>query len=213
MSDFIRARSEENKKIRMNEIMIITDQLFKDKSYHDITLTAIAKKLGWSRGNLYKYVTTKEEIFLELFLSKQEAYFKDLIETFSSDKHISNNKFTTIWTETLNAHLDFISYFGILATIIETNVPLKRLAEFKKRTYDDIIPILAILAEQFQLSLDCANNLFSTLIFHANGLNSACHLNPIVNEAIILAGLPIYNITFETDFSRFMLMCIKGYTK
>ena len=46
--------------------------------YTEIAITTIADKLIWSRANLYKYVTTKEEIFLELSamlaLSADEAY-------------------------------------------------------------------------------------------------------------------------------------------
>lgn len=46
--------------------------------YTEIAITTIADKLIWSRANLYKYVTTKEEIFLELSamlgLSSEAAY-------------------------------------------------------------------------------------------------------------------------------------------
>ena len=39
---------------------------FAERPYHEITLTTIADELGWSRANLYKYVCTKEEVFLLL---------------------------------------------------------------------------------------------------------------------------------------------------
>lgn len=46
--------------------------------YTEIAITTIADKLIWSHANLYKYVTTKEEIFLEISampaLSADEAY-------------------------------------------------------------------------------------------------------------------------------------------
>ena len=46
--------------------------------YTEIAITTIADKLIWSRANLYKYVTIKEEIFLEISarpaLSDDEAY-------------------------------------------------------------------------------------------------------------------------------------------
>ena len=46
--------------------------------YTEIAITTITDKLIWSRANLYKYVTTKEEIFLKisamLALSADEAY-------------------------------------------------------------------------------------------------------------------------------------------
>ena len=60
--DFVRARSKEQKDQRFQEIMRVTDTLFHASTFHAISLTTIAEALGWSRGNLYKYVTTKEEI-------------------------------------------------------------------------------------------------------------------------------------------------------
>ena len=78
-----RARSPEKKQERFQQIMDVTNQLFLSHSYHDITLTTIAKKLNWSRGNLYKYVNTKEEIFLELYLEKQNRFIEDLKQSFT----------------------------------------------------------------------------------------------------------------------------------
>ena len=78
MNDFIRARTDGQKEIRMKEIKDAADSLFAKMPFSDITLTVIAENLGWSRANLYKYVTTKEEIFLEISampaLSADEAY-------------------------------------------------------------------------------------------------------------------------------------------
>lgn len=72
MNDFIRARSSEQKEFRMSEIKNAADMLFKKHPFSDITLTTIAENLGWSRANLYKYVTTKEEIFLAIVEEKME---------------------------------------------------------------------------------------------------------------------------------------------
>ena len=64
--NFIRAKSQENKNIRIQQIMDTTDKLFYEKTYHEITLTMIAKEMNLARGGLYKYVTSKEEIFAVL---------------------------------------------------------------------------------------------------------------------------------------------------
>ena len=61
MENYIRARTVEQKQERMLEIKTVADTLFKKMPYANITLTTIAEDLGWSRANLYKYVTTKEE--------------------------------------------------------------------------------------------------------------------------------------------------------
>lgn len=61
MPAFKRARSAEQKQERMREIKRAAADLFATRPYHEITLTTIAEQLSWSRANLYKYVTTKEE--------------------------------------------------------------------------------------------------------------------------------------------------------
>ena len=62
MAEYIRARSEDQKEERLNQIKDATAKLFETQPFNEITLSTIAEKLGWSRANLYKYVTTKEEI-------------------------------------------------------------------------------------------------------------------------------------------------------
>ena len=74
MADYIRARRDEHKEERLSQIKEATAELFAKCPYSEITLTTIAEKLGWSRANLYKYVTTKEEIFLEIDAEKMSVY-------------------------------------------------------------------------------------------------------------------------------------------
>ena len=82
MTDFVRARSEEQKQARMAEIKAAADELFCSVPYQEITLSTIAGRLSWTRANLYKYVTTKEEIYLEICSDKMQSYFDDLFAAF-----------------------------------------------------------------------------------------------------------------------------------
>lgn len=212
MAEFIRARSIEQKMRRMKEIMEKTDQLFRDHTYHEITLTTIAEALSWSRGNLYKYVTTKEEVFLELYLEKQDNYFSDIKSAFSDKDDLTDEEFADLWTIILDKHHDYLRYYGILATIIETNVTVERLVEFKKTVLSDFDPIIQILSKHcHSISSDNATDLYWTLLFHACGLNNSCHVNPLVKHAMTLAGVPEFQISFMENFRNFMLMCLRHY--
>lgn len=211
MAEFKRARSTEQKLLRMNEIMETTDKLFSEHTYHEITLTTIAEALNWSRGNLYKYVTTKEEIFLELYLKKQQDYFHDINATFADKSDLTEEAFADLWSNILDNNRDFLRYYAILATIIETNVTVERLAEFKKNVSTGFNEIMSILVKHSKISYDKANNLFGTLLFHACGLNNGCNINPLVKEAMKMAGLPEWKVDFVLEFKQFMLMCLKGY--
>ena len=131
MTDFVRARSEEQKQARMAEIKVAADELFCSVPYQEITLSTIAGKLSWTRANLYKYVTTKEEIYLEICSDKMQSYFDDLFAAFPNEKPFTPNQWAAAWADVLNAHRDYLRYSDILCTIIEVHVTACRLASFK----------------------------------------------------------------------------------
>ena len=136
MRNYIRARSDDQKEERLNQIKEATDSLFTEMPYTEITLTTIAEKLGWSRANLYKYVTTKEEIFLEISAQKMKTYFNALLSAFPEGNKYSPEVIAEVWAGTLNAHQDYLRYVSYLNPIIETNVTVERLATFKKKYYE-----------------------------------------------------------------------------
>ena len=131
MTDFVRARSEEQKQARMAEIKAAADELFCSVPYQEITLSTIAGKLSWTRANLYKYVTTKEEIYLEICSDKMQSYFDDLFAAFPDEKPFTPDQWAAAWADVLNAHRDYLRYSDILCTIIEVHVTACRLASFK----------------------------------------------------------------------------------
>ena len=78
MSDFIRARSPEQKEQRIAEIKEAADSLFRTRPYNEITLSTIAEQLSWTRANLYRYVSTKEEIYLQIAEDCMRSYYDAL---------------------------------------------------------------------------------------------------------------------------------------
>ncbi|MDO4355080.1 MAG: TetR/AcrR family transcriptional regulator [Clostridia bacterium] len=210
MTDFHRARSPEQKQQRMEEIMAVTDALFRAHSYHEVTLTTIAEALGWSRGNLYKYVTTKEEIFLELYQVRQAEFIAALYDALGEAVPCANEAFADAWSDVLSQHQDYLRYHGILNAIIETNVTVNRLAEFKKLSFANRGRAYAILAAQCpNLSDKQVRQLFLTLLYHGCGLYSHTHFAPLLEQAMALAGLPLAHDEFAPLFREFLLMCLR----
>lgn len=204
----IRARTIEQKQVRLNEIMNTTEHLFLTKSYHEITLTTIASALGWSRGNLYKYVNTKEEIFLELYLSKQNNFIEELKNTFELKKY-DHHEFATKVSQCFNQHQLYLRYHSILTSIIETNVSIEKLADFKIKSNQQRLFFLELLA------LQCPNKskkeikqFFLTLMYQACGLHSHTHVTDQLIEAMKLANLEFYQDDFCELFSDFIIMCL-----
>lgn len=206
-----RARSPEKKQERFNQIMEVTNDLFLKHSYHDITLTTIAKALNWSRGNLYKYVNTKEEIFLEIYLSKQEEFIDSLKKSFELKK-IDQVYFANKLSQCFDQHRLYLRYHNILSSIIETNVSVEKLADFKIKSYKQREYFFELLQVQCpHLSLKQVKMLFLTLMYHACGLDSHTHGTKLLEDAMALANLEIYYDDYCQLMSNFIIMCLNNF--
>ncbi len=206
-----RARSPEKKQERFNQIMEVTNDLFLKHSYHDITLTTIAKALNWSRGNLYKYVNTKEEIFLEIYLSKQKEFIDALKETFELKK-IDQVYFANKLSQCFDQHRLYLRYHNILSSIIETNVSVEKLADFKIKSYKQREYFFELLQVQCpHLSLKQVKMLFLTLMYHACGLDSHTHGTKLLKDAMNLANLEICYDDYCQLMSNFIIMCLNSF--
>ncbi len=213
MPDFIRARNDQQKQQRMQEIMAAADQLFASCPYQEITLSAIANRLSWSRGNLYKYVTTKEEIFLALCEEKREAYFAELLERLPAEPGGTLESYAAVWASVLQNHRDYLRYGDILLTIIETNVSIDKLAAFKKKYYAGADVLDQRLAALLHISVETADAVQLMIYFHGIGLNSSCAENPIMRQALRQIGRELRHLDFQASMQQFILMCLEFHSK
>lgn len=200
---FIRAKSQENKNIRIQQIMDIADCLFRKKTYHEITLSIIAKEMNLARGGLYKYVTSKEEIFLMIYLQKQNAMLQDIVNNLNNTK-ITPNVLSKVMSQTIYQHLDFIKYHQILNAIIETNVTIEKLAEFKLKSQEQMTNLFNILQRVLNKNRMEVFDLYLTILYHCVYLYDrvAYHKNYV--KAMKLADLEIENIDFVEHLSHFI---------
>lgn len=210
--NFKRAKSKENKQIRMNEIMTVTESLFKNNTYHEITLTTIAKELNMARGNLYKYVMSKEEIFLLIYLKKQKETITNILFHLNQEKNISVSLLAKNISNALNNNLDYIKYHQIMNAIIETNVSIEKLADFKISSYQDRQPLFKIMIEVCNLeSIEQASNLYLMIIYHSCYLYDRVAYHDTYKQAMELANLSIIPIDFKEALEQFITMCLTNY--
>lgn len=210
--NFKRAKSKENKEIRMNEIMNATELLFNHSTYHDITLTTIAKELGMARGNLYKYVNSKEEIFLQIYINKQKEAIDQMMALLSKEETLSVSILSKIMSDVLEHSFDYIKYHQIMNTIIETNVSIEKLAEFKLNSYKHREDLFNLIVDVCQLdSPQQASDLYLTILSHCCFLYNRVAYHDTYTEAMKLADLPIIPINFKESLNHFIMMCFTHY--
>jgi AcrR family transcriptional regulator len=70
-----RKREKENRK---NAILKAARKLFFDKGFKNVTVESIAKKAELSKGSVYLYFKSKEEIYTQILLSDNEKFYKTM---------------------------------------------------------------------------------------------------------------------------------------
>lgn len=208
MQEYIRARSDEQKEERMTQIKNTADSLFKAMPYTDITLSTIAEKLGWSRANLYKYVTTKEEIFLGIEQDRMSEYFSSMLAAFPKNCHLSSETVAEIWTAQVQSHEDFFRYLAFLLTIIERNVTVERLTTFKKTYYNFANELKVRLSFALEISEEKAIALIGSVQNFAASYFSSCLENPLIIEALKNLNITPQERNLSIEVKDFILMNI-----
>ncbi len=207
---FIRARSGEHKEERLSQIKEATAELFASCPYSEITLTTIAEKLGWSRANLYKYVTTKEEIFLEISAEKMAAYYNALLSAFPEGNNFTKEVIAEVWAGIVNANQDYMRYVSYLNPVIETNVTVERLAIFKRKYYDLAYAFRDRLAQMLATTQDAAYKIQLDLLFYASSNAVCCYKNPLVQEALKQINITPPPMDFYKDIKDFLKMRLEN---
>lgn len=210
--DYQRARSPEQKAERMTAIMDAAEALSRQLPYHEINMGLIAKELGWSRSNLYKYASTQEDVFLSLHSRAHERYVADLLRTLAGAP-LPENRFACLWAEVTARHTDLLRYQDILISIIESNASLERLVQFKRAFAQMIAPLEQLLQTQTGLDERGGHDLYLRLIYQAPGLYNHFHCAEKTAEAMRLADLPPITGSFEDAYADFVEMCLTTATR
>lgn len=114
-------RREREKKNRKNAILKAARRLFFDNGFRPVTVESIAKKAELSKGSIYLYFKSKEEIYTQILLSdidKFHEHFKGLSQKSTSASE-AITKFAIIYVDLF---LNDRELFRILMTfMLHTN--------------------------------------------------------------------------------------------
>ena len=153
----------------MAEIKKAASDLFDEVPYSEITLTTIAKRLSWTRANLYRYVSTKEEIFLDLIEDCMRAYYADLDAAFKEGCSYSLETTAEVWAGIIEANQRYFMMGHIMWAIVETNVTPERLVEFRRGYIRYSVNMLGWITETFGLDRKAAYGAILSIYYHGAG--------------------------------------------
>ena len=135
-----RARTEDEKHFRRQQILDAAEQHFSEVGYEGFSMANLAKLAGVVKGTLYLYFKTREEVFLTLYnqsLVRWSHVFLEQLQGSMTDR----DYVTTLYTTAL-ADGSFIPLLTRLEHVIEHNVSIESLIQ-SKRNFIERVDCLA----------------------------------------------------------------------
>ncbi|PTA69148.1 TetR/AcrR family transcriptional regulator [Deinococcus arcticus] len=141
----VRARSGPAKAARRAEMVRVAHDLWRAHRYEDITLQAVAARLGLTKAALYGYFPTKESLFLALY----ETLLGDFVDDW--ERHLTlGGTHTPASLATLSAalladHADLTRLTPHLAGLLERNLTPEGALAHKRWLLARLEPLLRAL--------------------------------------------------------------------
>ena len=206
-----RARTDEQKEQRIAEIVAATERLYEKYSFEEITFVLIAEEANFTRSNLYKYFTTKEEIFLEFMRNDINIYVKNLLREFSKKDKYSVDQFVSLWVKVLVKNKRLLNLFGILFSSLEKNCSFEALTEFKLATKKDLVSVVELLCSTFPgFEQEKAKDFFYLQFALAVGLYQMTNHSELQLKVLEQPELREFKIEFEPYYKIAVENLIKG---
>ena len=207
--DFKRARNKNNKAKRWNEIIHSAIHLFEKKSYAEITIKDIANDTSFTRANIYKYISTKEDIFLEIIIRDSGKWINDLQKKTTNNMEIDD--FLELWCKTINKHKRLIQLFTLLPFVIEKNVSLENLTSFKSKFFKNLGGIYRVINQCLpSLSEDKINSFVQAQYYFSIGILPIAEPDEIQKRALELSNADFIIPEFYSELNNHLKIYLIG---
>ena len=195
---FQRARNDEQRQIRINQITTAMIELMEDLPFDKITMKKLGEKLSFTRNNLYQYVKSKNEVILLIIQQDFIDWANDLHHSLQALNSASLGDFCKAWVQTTVKYPRILHWFPLLGELIEKDVTLEKLIPFKKSYFK----ILESVKEDIVKTLPKLDSAQAERLvyFHLRVLPHLFHLyneSTVQKEAIKQAGYPGPQGSFE----------------
>ncbi len=187
-------------------------QMFKNTSYSEVTMAAVALKAKLAKGTLFLYFTTKEDMFLALMEEQLIEWFDAVDRELDSLKAKSSiSTVASLVADSLQERIEFTRLLAIHSTILEQNVSYESIFKHKQIILQKLagtgarlersLPFLKT-GEGAHVILQC-----QALVV---GLWHLTDPSPIARKVIEKEGLSAFDLDFNFEFQNILTSLLYG---
>ena len=116
---------------KREEIINACEELYKVKSFREITLKDIGGMTSFSRPTIYNYFVTKEEIFLSLFKREYDLWNEQLSSIIENNERLSGEQLADLLSKSIAERPQLLKLLSMNNYDMEANSRQEFLTEFK----------------------------------------------------------------------------------
>lgn len=208
---WIRARSDEQKEQRIQEIVSATERLYKKFSYEELTFVQIAKEAGFTRSNLYKYFKSKDEIFLEFIKYDSKILAKDLSEEFGNNEVYTIDEFAERWVALFQKNKRLMGLISILYLHLEKEASYESLLNFKKSFTAGLGEMMENLTNSIEgFTLKKVGEFLNLIMVVGIGLYQMTDISDNQKKILEIPEYSQYKIDFTEEYVKCAKYILKG---
>ena len=209
LMDFQRARSDEQKQSRIDDIVRIAAEIFDEEGFDSLSLSAIAEQIGITRPAIYRYFTSKEAILLRVISQDFADWSNALVTSFSSERRYNVTEIANIWTQSFLSHERMLKLYSLYSTLLDRNLSMEELMHFEKSSLQSMLQVKGLLKRLFpRATNEQLKNFLDVQLALAFGCFLMSRISPPRMEAAILANtaseIPTFNTIYGNSISSLM---------
>lgn len=207
-----RARAAQDKEKRRQNFLEAAAGLFEAGDYSSVTMSQIAAQAGLSKGTVYLYFKSKEELFLQLLVDALEEWFAQLAQGLPMLQGQPVPVFAKGFVATLRARPQLTRLLSLMHLVLETHLDAASAYSFKLQLQEMMLPAGA----QLETVLGLAPGQGMRLLLHTHALTIGMHqmtrTSPIVQEVVHTAPeLAPLRLDFYEELERAVEVLVRGH--
>lgn len=210
--DFIRATQPEQKREREQQILAAALKLFLKGDYDSAGLNAIAREAGFTKSNVYRYFSSREEIFLRIFGETSQTWAAGLEACLKKiRRNAAPEKIADAWTRETARHPVFLDLAPLAKLSLERNSSEQHLRDFflsSMQTFEGVFTELSRIYPD--LSMNDLGDLSMHFYYLATGLWSGSQPGETEKKILKDPAFASMSIDFEASLKIGIANLIRG---
>jgi AcrR family transcriptional regulator len=210
--DYQRARRPEQKEQRRESIIAAARELAGERAVREISLSDIARRVGFSKANVLRYFESREHVFLQLLLREWDAW-TTYAEVQLKARRPSSGTIANTIAYTLAERPLLCDLISEMSAVLERNVSVATVQAFKAKSLELVDKLGEALAERFpKLRAPQARETIAAALVITAGLwpiaNPAPHVTAMYSE---IPELMRTHVDFEQHLEQLLKTLITGF--